>query len=41
MGVVTRNSDGASMVPLGTLGASETAPNQGARAISVGLTHTF
>lgn len=41
MGVITRNSDGASMVPLGTLGASETAPNRGARAISVGLTHTF
>ena len=41
MGVLTRNSDGASMVPLGALGASETTPNQSARAISVGLTHTF
>lgn len=41
MGVYSRNRDGASMVPLGTLSANETAPNQNARAISVGLTHTF
>jgi predicted porin len=41
MGVVTRNSNGAAMVPLGTLSAAEMAANHNARAISVGLTHTF
>lgn len=41
MGVYTRNADGASMVPLGTLSAAETAANRNARAISVGLTHLF
>lgn len=41
MGVYISNSDGASMVPLGTLTASETAANRNAQAIAIGMTHTF
>ena len=41
LGVYTRNSDGANQVPLFALTPADTAPNQNARAISVGLTHVF
>lgn len=41
LGVYTRNSDGANQVPLFALTSADTAPNQNARAISVGLTHVF
>ena len=41
LGVYTRNSDGANQVPLFALTPADTAPNQNARAISVGLTHAF